>query len=121
MSARALACLTLLLAACSAATRSVSFEDYPPRPAAHPVEIFVQKEPVRPYEEIGFVSCCVDRTFGDVGEMMDTLRAEARKLGGDAIVGLNGSLIGGEVAAGDGSVWNDDPVLSGTVIRYSDG
>jgi len=112
-----LAALAVIPAACSVSTRSVSLREHAPRPADHPIEVFVSEVPTRDYEEIGLVGVCVDDTFGDVDELMPALRAKARELGGDAVIGLKGSLTGGGLEV-DGATLDDDPALSGTVIRY---
>lgn len=109
--------VALSLIGCGPAVRSTPFETFPPHPADHPIGIYSTKTPECPYEEVGLVSA--RRRYALVMSMSDVLEAlkeRARAMGGDAVMGVSE---GAEVS-GDGEDVTSTPVLSGTVIRFTE-
>jgi hypothetical protein len=61
-----------------------------PKPPGSPIEVVNASQVTRPYKVVGIVS--VDQGLGDAKDqdIIDRLKEEARKLGGDAVMGLVG-------------------------------
>ena len=117
-----LSIVALLLAAvcgCTAATRVTRFGTYPTRPPAHQIRIYMTTLPDRPYEEIGIVSSRQRNKFISMEAVMESLKKEAREMGGDAIIGFT-EVNEAQGFVGDTGILDRDPVLSGTVIRFLD-
>ncbi len=72
------------------------------RTPAEKIEIFRSQAPTKKYLEIGTVNSCCG---GDSNILVESLRKKASESGGDAIIGLELSAVGGAFA---------------TVIRYED-
>lgn len=79
---------------------------YPARPADAPVAIFVTTRPSCEYEEIAVLGVG-DNWHADGDDLINRLKEEARRLGGDALVGLHEGM-------------GRSRALSATVVRYSD-
>jgi hypothetical protein len=95
----------------------------PPKPADYPIQLFSDKGPECPFEEVGLVTCRKRNIFVSMEEVTESLRAEARKMGGDAVIKVNlGSAIVGSgysTEKGEGSSEiSQQPFISGTVIRW---
>jgi hypothetical protein len=113
--------LAAAAASCSVSTRGVALREYPPRPPDHPIEVTRGEIRGREYASIGLVSVAVDDFFGDVDDLMPALKAKARQMGGDAVIHLEVRLHGGAVDSdADEFVIDDDPRVSGTVVRFLD-
>jgi hypothetical protein len=102
---------------CTAATRATSFAEHPPRPPGHEIVIYRTAVPERPFEEIGIVSSRQRNKFISMQAVLESLKEEARRMGGDAIIGLTESNEA-QGFVGDTGMLDRDPVLSGTVIRF---
>ncbi len=112
-----LAFLIAAVSSCAPATRVTRFAMYPPRPLDHPIKIYRTTLPDKPFEEIGLVNSRQRNKFISMEAVFEFLKMEARKMGGDAIIGLSEvnearGFVGGRL--------DRDPVLSGTVIRFLD-
>ena len=82
-----------------------------------PFPHFHFKAPQCEFEEVGIVNSRQRNKLISMEEVMGSLLAEARKMGGDAIDGLNETNPIHNVSAEYGV--DRDPVLSGTVIRFA--
>lgn len=108
-------------ASCSPAVRSTQFAPAPARAADHPIRVYQQTRPQCPFEELGSVSSRKRNKFVSMDAVMEAMRDRARKMGGDALVGLTeADEARGAVAIGAGIALDRDPVLSATVIRFTD-
>lgn len=110
--------LVTFITGCSAAVRSTSFQSYAPNPENHPIKAYRLKMPQCEFEEIGIVNSRQRNKLISMNEVMESLLSEARRMGGDAIVGLNESNPIHNISAEYGV--DRDPVLSGTVIKFTD-
>jgi hypothetical protein len=117
----AVAACPVLLAACGVAVESAPFKSLPPRPADHEIVLFSTKLPSCPYEEIGVVNATRRDSYTRYEALLDALKARAREMGGDAIVGLGQqqAVSGGTVIGSTVSIGSSD-VLAGTVIRFTE-
>lgn len=100
----------LLLAGCKADARSAGTEQAAPAEAAQPrsILVYAHKLPACPYDELGEV------TSSDEGEpavRLAALRAQARSLGGDALIDFRGSQGPVDVPLG---------TLTATVVQFTD-
>ena len=103
---------------CGPAVQSAAFTALPPRPPDHPIRLFSTKLPTCAYEEVGLVSAR-KRTLVSMDDVLAGLVERAREMGGDAVVGIGQ---GAQVSGGgeDLVTISSDPVLSGTVIRFTE-
>ena len=108
--------LNLALAACAPATRTTIFQSYSPKPVGSAIKIYGAKSPICDFEELGIVSSRQRNKFISMEDVVESLRVEARSLGGDAILGLTETNPINNVT--EYGV-DRDPVLAGTVIRFS--
>jgi hypothetical protein len=110
--------LLLSLAGCGPAVQSMLFVSPAPtpKPPGYPIRIYSETRPECPFEEIGRVSSRKRGTLVSMDKVTESLRERARKMGGDAIIGLGErpSIVESTVAA------DDVPVFSGTVVRFED-
>jgi hypothetical protein len=116
----ALLCLTLsIVAGCGPRVRSARFGEQPaPREGGPPTQVFSTKLPECPYEELGLVRVEKGHGLTSMQAMLDAMRDRARRMGGDAVVGVGHiSAVEGSVAAGSVTTAGG---LAGTVIRYTD-
>lgn len=124
----AIAVSALLLAAgCSPAVQSAMFvSDTPaPRPTQSPIRLYSESRPECPLQEIGAVSAYARGPGQSPEDVVNAMRTQARKMGGDAIVGFaTEEAVSGGVAvpAGAGSVASisSNTVYKGTVVRFND-
>lgn len=105
-----------IVSGCSPAVRTTKFQHYPAKPAETNIKIYRHKAPQCEFEEIGIVSSRQRNKMISMAEVMASLLSETRRLGGDAIVGLNETNPIHNVSNEYGV--DRDPVLSGTVIRF---
>ena len=121
---RLLAVVSLvLLGACAPAVRSMMFVSPGPSPRGpeHKVRLYRDERPACPYEEIGLVRARRTHIFISMRQMEESLRARARRMGGDAVVGISERSELQSVAVSHLGVRIDsDPVYSGTVVRFTD-
>jgi len=106
-----------LLAGCSPTVRTTTFQQLPPKPVDAPIKIFRFKTPHCDFEEIGIVHSRQRNKFISMDDVMNSLIVEARKMGGDAIIGLNET---NPIHSVSEYGIDRDPVLSGTVIKFTD-
>ena len=113
----------IILIGCTPAIRSSRYtEEYiPPKPTNYPIRVYRTTLPTCPFEEIGHVSARQRNKLITMDSVMDALRDQAREMGGDAIIGLSeDDQTQGGVISGGSIILDRDPVLSGTVIRFTD-
>ena len=112
-----------LLVACGPKMQVTKFRDFPARPDNHPIMIFDRTKPTCAFDEVGRVTARrTNKLFISMDEVVATMQKHARKLGGDAILGLTESTQdrGGTTSADGVETKNIDAVFSGTVIRFRD-
>lgn len=119
--------LILLVAAatfgCGPAVNSMSFISpaLPPTPSDYPIRFYGQSHPKCPFEEVGSVSARRKSKLTSMDKVMDGLRDRARKMGGEAVIGIGEKTeTRGAIFTGPTIVANRDEVVSGTVIRFTD-
>lgn len=107
-----------MLAACSPAVRVTTFRSElpPPRPTDHAISIYYSKLPSCDFNEIGLLSASPRSRFTSMAEVQARMVAEARKMGGDALVNVSD---GSEVSGG-GEYISSERVIKGTVVRFTD-
>lgn len=116
----ALLCLILgILAGCGPRVRSAQFGEQPaPREGGPPIQVLSTKLPECPYEELGLVRVEKGHGLTSLQAMLDAMRDRARRMGGDAVVGVGHiSAVEGSVSAGTVTTAGG---LAGTVVRYTD-
>lgn len=106
-----------ILSSCSPAIRTTVFKSYEAKPDSAEIKIYRYKMPVCDYEEIGIVNSRQRNKLISMEAVLESLIAEARKIVGDAIIGLEETNPIHNV--GDYGI-DRDPVLSGTIIRFID-
>jgi len=112
----------LCLLGCTPATRVVRLSptEYEPRPEEYPIRFYRESLPECPYEEIGIVTSRQRHILISMDAVAESLREKARRLGGDAVIRLSEQdQIQGAVISSRGVKLDRDPVLSGTVIRFT--
>ena len=115
--------VTVLTTACGPAMTSMSFLSPPPapQPVGHPIQFFQEARPVCQYQEVGTVSARKRSGSVSMDEVAESLRIRARQMGGDAIIGVTqGTERRGGTMVGHSVIANNDPVISGTVVRFRD-
>jgi hypothetical protein len=112
--------LALALGACGPAISSANFMTVAPRPVEHEIALYSTKLPTCPYEEIGVVRG-KRRALTSLQQVLSAIQQRARKMGGDAVVGLGQTVNvrGGIVVDNVVSVESQEG-LTGTVIRFSE-
>lgn len=110
--------LAALVGACSPSVRNTTFlPQLPPaRPDDHPIRVYYSRLPECEYEEIGLVTSSRPSQFVSMEQVRAALIAEARRMGGDAVVNLNEQ----SVVSGGGEYIDADRALQGTVVRFTD-
>ena len=83
--------VAIAIIACVPATRSTVFQSYDPKPTGSPIKIFGVKSPTCNLEELGIVNSRQRNKFISMDEVIESLKVEARRMGGDAIMGLTES------------------------------
>lgn len=101
--------------ACGASIDSARFVKAAPAPADRPIKYYSTKLPTCEYEELGIVRGYPKTGFTTLQQVLDEMGKEARKMGGDAIVGISQSKLRGE-KVGESGVEGME-VLVGTVVR----
>jgi uncharacterized Fe-S cluster-containing radical SAM superfamily protein len=83
--------------------------------------MYSTQRPRCPFEELATVRSRKPAFWVSMEDVAESLRQVAREMGGDAVVAVAGGseLSGGTVIGGTVSIDND-PILSGTVIRFKD-
>lgn len=122
----AVALLLLLPAGCAPAVHSATYlpGSASPRPEQAPVRIYQETRPRCPFEEIGWVRGAPRTRFDSPDEVLEAMRARARRMGGDAIVAFSaGERPEGAVVTGEGAVAvagvSHGSVFQGTVVRFT--
>jgi hypothetical protein len=111
----------LLFAACGASVHSARFVTRDPRPPGQEVIVYSSKLPECAYEEIGVVTGSPRTGFTSMQDVLEAVRERARKLGGDAIVGLGPARhVSGASVVGETISIDSKTSLSGTVVRFTD-
>ena len=118
MNTAILIALLVLVTGCAPDVRTTAFQKIPPKHENAPIKIFSFKLPQCIFEEIGFVNVRQPNKFISMDEVMRSLLVEVRRLGGDAVIGLNETNPIHSVRGGRRI--DRDPVLSGTVIKFTD-
>jgi hypothetical protein len=104
--------------ACGATVQSARFVKAAPAPDDQPIKYFSTKLPTCAYEELGLVRGNPKTGFTKLQQVLDEMSKEARRMGGDAIVGLMQSNVATTRAA-EAAVQTDDVnALAGTVIKF---
>ena len=120
--------LTLVLVGCASGLDSAVFVAAPPT-TPESIRISRTQRPQCSYEEIGIVTWRPTHGWQKLQSGVDKMRAEAARLGGDAIVGFSiGERRGDEttVISGDGAAISittgvdTETVISGSVVRFRD-
>jgi len=106
----------LVMISCAPAIRTTVFQSYSPKPHDYPIKIYRHKMPTCEFEELGLVNSMQRNRFISMDEVMNSLLSEARRIGGDAIIGLNETNLIHKVTKYGVKRY---PVLSGTVIRFT--
>ena len=98
--------IALAVAGCGPATQSVRLSPTTlvPTPEASPIRLFSAALPRCPFQDIGLITSQRSGDLTSSAAVLDGLRIEARRLGGDAVVHVR--------FVGEG-------ILSGTVIRFT--
>ena len=112
-----------LLCSCAPAVRAtrLSAVPYEPRPADYPIRMYQSERPRCAFEEVGLVTSRQRNQLIPMDQVVEALRAQARQLGGDAVVGVGESdQLQGAALVGRSVIADRDPVVSGTVIRFKD-
>ena len=107
------------LGACASASGvRLGAEVFPARAADHPILVFDSDEPpARPHLRIGRV-VGEGADFDSFAGIVDAIRVEARRLGGDAIVLLGGGLLLRGGGGGEGESISVDRTVQAAVIRW---
>ena len=108
-----------MLIGCGPIVRSTPFASFASRPPEHPIRVYSTQVPDCPYEEVGLVSAQKRDMFVSMDEVLDALKREAREMGGDAVVGVSESAVASGGSIGETVTIGSNPVLSGTVIRFT--
>jgi hypothetical protein len=126
---RALLILLLAAGACSPAVQSaVYIPGGAPTPVASDaaVRIYGQTRPQCAFEEIGWVSGEPRARRNSPDDVLEAMRARAREMGGDAIIGLSssdrptGAVSSGADAPIVVTAVSSSNVFRGTVVRFTD-
>lgn len=113
--------LVVGLIGCAPASQTTKFTSkYPSRTTAENVRIYQTKTPTCEYEELGRVSARQRNKFISMDAVMQSLREQASSMGGDAIVAVSETSeeMGSYKTTSTSTVVDNDPVLSGVVIRF---
>jgi uncharacterized protein YbjQ (UPF0145 family) len=102
---------------CGASTQSARFVKAAPLSADHVVRIFSTKLPACDYEELGIVQGEPQTGFTRMQAVLDKMTAEARHMGGDAIITLRQASA---LTANEGGAVSLDSsiALTGVVVRF---
>ena len=122
ISQKFLTLLIIVLISGCVSTRSIRYETIvrPPKPSDYPIEILDLSNINRPYKVIGIVQANAGKLHS-TDDTIEHLKAEARKMGGDALIDLQqGTSKGGVIVpAGDMYVYgNVREIWSAKVIVW---
>ena len=94
----------LILTACLKVNGTSSYcVEYTPKAENYPIEIFEEKDINRAYKVIGVVNAAVD--INQIAmKAIDILKIKARKMGGDALIGLRKESVSGSVELAIGGI-----------------
>jgi hypothetical protein len=116
------ALLILLTVGCSPAMRVTTLAPtkYPPKPPGHPIRIYREQRPRCAFEEVAAISAAPRLITHNSEVVADALRAKARELGGDAIIGfgIDSRVTGASPSVSGGVDLERVSVSNGTVIRF---
>lgn len=113
--------LGLACAACGPRIREARFRTYPPRDASHEILVYQTTRPECSFEEVGTITVEKRNAFVSSQEMLDSLRERARRMGGDALLGLaEGNRVAGAAPVGAAIAVANRQTFSSTVIRFAD-
>lgn len=97
----------------------------PPKPETAEIKLFTKEQPPTcQFEVIGIVTSLKQNTLVSMDKVAESLRKEARKMGGDAVIGVEmglvetGSLETNTKTGAVTSTTANNPMLKGTVIRW---
>jgi hypothetical protein len=119
----AVALCALLAAACGPAVTLVRLDPEPaePRPSDQVVRMYSTQRPRCAYRELGLVTGRRRNGLVSMDRVVDAMRRRAREIGGDAIVEVATRSVVSGGAASDGAIsLGSEPVVSGTVVRFTD-
>lgn len=100
--------------------------DFVGQPTTPDVAIHASTLPECKYVDVGTVRVVKNNRFASEQECIDALKAEAKSMGGDAVVGFSSGMVSGVVpmtnhATGQTMyVSHSDPVYTGVVVRFVD-
>jgi len=125
---RSLICVLCLAAGCATVTAprvgvtALASTQYPSRSSDHPVTLFQTQLPHCAFEEVALVTVRPQTFWTTSEKLVDLLRTNARRLGGDAVIHFKSeSTVEGASPSAGGSIEIDHGLLlSGTVIRFRD-
>lgn len=110
--------VALFSTACGATIDSARFVKAAPVPDDRPIKYYSTKVPACEYEELGIVRGYPKTGFTKLQQVLDEMGKEARRMGGDAIIGISQVRTGGETVTEGGVVKVEDAnALVGTVVR----
>jgi hypothetical protein len=99
-------------------------EQYPPRPANHPIQLYSEKLPECEFQELAIVTVKPSYEAMSMDDVTESLRNTTRELGGDAVIRLQiGEVATTEVKSNKTSTTVSTGTsmansLTGTVIRF---
>ena len=112
-----------MLTACAPSVDTVRLSPvrYPPRPQDFRIRMYSTERPRCAFEEVGTVRSRKPGFWVSMEDVAESVRDVARELGGDAVIALtNVSQINGGTVIGSTVSVDTDPVLSGTVVRFTE-
>lgn len=90
--------LASVLAGCSPAIQSATFQEFEPRPTNHEIRLYGESVPQCEYVEVGTLQVTKRNAFVSIEEVTQAMQDEARKMGGEAVIGVR--QMGGDTSAG---------------------
>jgi hypothetical protein len=112
--------VVLPLGACGPTIDAARFVHAEPAPPGHEIRLYSTQAPACAYEELGLIVGKPRSGFTSLQRVLDGMQERARRMGGDAIIGV---APGQNVAAsgvGETVSISSQTALSGTVIRFRD-
>jgi hypothetical protein len=107
------------VAACAPAVQTVRLTSHDPHPVDYPISMFTAGSALNcAYEQVGLVEARQRNSFIPMEQVTESVRIEARQLGGDAVINVQMDQRAMSVSQETGVDY--DPVISGTVIRWRD-
>jgi hypothetical protein len=109
------------LAACSPQLHEARFQSFPARPDDAEVKIYQTVKPSCKYAEVGTITATRPSTFIKDQRLIDEMKVRARRMGGDALVGLTrGQTASDATVVGSNVSIESQPQFTATVIRFTD-